>query len=263
MAAALLALLASCTDSKPVGSIGYVKGFGGMVAADEPRAVLAARDVLSAGGSAADAAVVAYFTMAVTQPSTASLGGGGVCVAYDHDRKRAEVVEFMAPPSQASAMSRNPSAVPAAIRGFYALQARYGKFRWEQLLAEPERLARMGAPVSRAFAADVARAATLLAADPVSRQIFLPGGRPLAEGQVFEQHDLAAVIARLRRSPGDLYAGAAARELVNAVNQAGGSLTMEDLRDVKPVMREGLRVPVGDDVAVFPQPPAVAGAAPS
>ncbi|HLO76410.1 MAG TPA: gamma-glutamyltransferase, partial [Magnetospirillum sp.] len=137
-AASLLALLAACGESKPMGTIGYVTGFGGMVAADEPRAVLAARDVLSAGGSAADAAVVAYFTMAVTQPSTASLGGGGVCVAYDREKKRTEVVEFMAPPSAASSASRNPSAVPANVRGFYALHARLGKFRWEQLLAEPE-----------------------------------------------------------------------------------------------------------------------------
>lgn len=258
-AVSLLALLAACGETKPVGTIGYVKGFGGMVAADEPRAVLAARDILSAGGTAADAAVVAYFTMAVTQPSTASLGGGGVCVAFDKEKKRVEVVEFMAPPSATASASRNPSAVPANIRGFYALHARYGKFRWEQLLAEPERLARMGVPVSRAFAADVNRAANLLANDPAARQVFLPGGRPLAEGQMLEQRDLAALLARLRRAPGDFYTGAGSREVINAVAQAGGTLTAEDLRDLKPVVREGLTVPLGDDIAVFAPPPAVAG----
>ncbi|MCR6632379.1 MAG: gamma-glutamyltransferase [Magnetospirillum sp.] len=165
----------------------------------------------------------------------------------------------MAPPSASSAASRNPSAVPANIRGFYALHARYGKFRWEQLLAEPERLARLGAPASRSFAADVARAANLLAADPAARQVFLPGGRPLAEGQTFEQRDLAALIGRLRRSPGDFYVGAQARELVSAVAEAGGTLTIEDLRDLKPAIRDGLSVPLGDDVAVFAPPPAVAG----
>lgn len=254
-----MALVAGCGDSKPVGTIGYVTGFGGMVAADEPRAVLAARDILSAGGKAADAAVVAYFTMAVTQPSTASLGGGGVCVVYDKDKKRAEVVDFMAPPSAAVASSHNPSAVPGTVRGFYALHAFYGKFRWEQLLAEPERMARMGVPVSRAFAADVARAANLLAADPVARQVFLPGGRPLAEGQNFEQRDLATLLGRLRRSPGDFYNGPLAHDLVAAVARAGGSLTIEDLRDFRPAMREGIRVTIGDDTAVFAPPPAVAG----
>lgn len=254
-----MALLAACGETKPVGSIGYVKGFGGMVAADEPRAVLAARDVLSAGGTAGDAAVVAYFTLAVTQPSTASLGGGGVCVVFDKEKKRAEVVEFMAPPSAASSVSRNPSAVPANIRGFYALHARTGKLRWETLLADAERLARMGVPVSRAFAADIARAANLLANDPAARQVFLPGGRPLMEGQNLEQRDLAALLGRLRRNPGDFYGGVQARDMVAAVAQAGGSLTVEDLRDLRPVVREGLTVEIGNDKAVFAPPPAVAG----
>ncbi|MBC7908577.1 MAG: gamma-glutamyltransferase [Rhodospirillaceae bacterium] len=259
MAAIVLVALAGCTESKPVGTIGYVKGFGGMVAADEPRAVLAARDILQAGGTAADAAVALYFTMAVTQPSTASLGGGGVCVVYDKEKKRTEVVEFLAPPSQTSGNVRNPSAVPANVRGFYALHAKYGKFRWEQLLGEPERLARMGTPVSRAFATDIARAAQLLANDPAARQIFLPAGRPLAEGQTFEQRDLAALLSRLRRSPGDMYQGAAARDLIDAVKRADGSLTAEDLRDLKPYTRDGLTVSLGDDVAYFAPPPAVAG----
>lgn len=259
MAAIILAALAGCTESKPVGTIGYVKGFGGAVAADEPRAVLAARDILQAGGTAADAAVALYFTMAVTQPSTASLGGGGVCVVYDKDKKRTEVVEFLAPPSQIAGSARNPSAVPANVRGFYALHAKYGKFRWEQLLADPERLARVGAPVSRAFAADIARGAQLLANDPVARQIFLPGGRPLTEGQNFEQRDLAALLGRLRRSPGDLYMGAAARDLIDAVKRAEGSLTSEDLRDLKPNVRDALTVALGDDTAFFAPPPAVAG----
>ncbi|HLO76977.1 MAG TPA: gamma-glutamyltransferase, partial [Magnetospirillum sp.] len=85
------------------------------------------------------------------------------------------------------------------------------------------------------------------------------GGRPLAEGQTFEQRDLAGLIGRLRRAPGEFYAGPQARELVNAVARAGGSLTAEELRDFRPNLREGLSVPVGDDVAVFAPPPAVAG----
>lgn len=256
--------LAGCGIEKPVGTIGFVEGFGGVVAADEPRAVIAARDVLSAGGTAADAAIALYFTLAVTQPSTASLGGGAVCIVHSGDIKvpKTEVVDFLAPASVASNQSRTPSAVPAAVRGLYALHAKYGRLRWEQLLAEPERLARFGAPVSRAFAADLAKAAPLIARDAAARRIFFhPSGRPLTEGEELQQMDLAVTIGRIRRSPGDFYVGTLGREMAQAATQAGLSLTIEELRDYRPAFRDTNKVAIGNEIAHFAPAPALAAEA--
>jgi gamma-glutamyltranspeptidase/glutathione hydrolase len=260
LAAALALGLGACADSKPAGTIGYVKGFGGVVAADEPRAAIVGRDVLSAGGSAADAAVAMYFTMAVTLPSTASLGGGGVCVVHDFDSKTVEVLDFLARPSSVQGAARVETAVPANVRGFYALYAKYGKTRWEGLLMEPERLARLGTQASRAFIYDYARSAQMLANDPGARQVFFPNGRPLAEGQTIEQYDLAQAISWIRRAPGDFYTGTTARELVNAVTQAGGTLTAEDLRAVQPQWVKPIEVKLGNDIAYFAPAPAVGSA---
>jgi len=68
------------SDGPPEGQVGFIQeNFGGVVS-DEPRSALVGRDVLSAGGTAVDAAVATYFAMAVTYPGAATLGGGGICV---------------------------------------------------------------------------------------------------------------------------------------------------------------------------------------
>jgi len=258
VAATSLAMSAceSLDTKHPVGTIGHVKGFAGAVAADEPRAVLAGRDVLSAGGTAVDAAVAMYFVMAVTYPSGASLGGGGSCIVHDNGKKKTEVLDFPAIASVAA--SPLPSAVPANPRGFFALHAKYGSLRFESLLAEAEKLARGGFPVSRALAADLSRSVAVLGRDPVARSIFFrPDGAVLREGETLNQSQLAATISNIRRSTGDFYQGVGARNLVGAYQAAAGSLTLEDMREIRPQWRPTLTVRVGDETAHFAPPPAV------
>ena len=84
MLVAALVMLGGCEVTQTLPDISMFEStryFGGTVS-DEPHAALVARDVLAAGGNAADAAVALYFTLAVTYPSTASLGGGGLCLLY-------------------------------------------------------------------------------------------------------------------------------------------------------------------------------------
>lgn len=200
---------------------------------------MTARDILLAGGNAADAAVAMYFTMSVTYPSSAGLGGGGVCVARrppaDGEKKpRVDVLEFLGPASS-SASRGTQIAVPANVRGMYALHARYGRLRWGQVIRPAERLARFGAPVSRAFASELAQGAARLADGAAKRAFQDRAGTLVREGGHLEQMDLAGVLGRLRiRGPGDFYAGALARKLVDGAREAGLALSAADLRNVKP-----------------------------
>lgn len=252
------------SDRPQQGTVGFVEGFLGGVAADEPRAATIGRDVLSAGGSAADAAVAMYFALSVTMPSSASLGGGGVCLVHDAAAKRTETLDFLArPPRAVAAGASRPTAVPGNPRGFFALHSRFGRLRWEQLVGPAETLARFGSPVSRAFAADLALVGDALLAEPEPRLVFgQDGGRRVArEGEMLTQFELASTLALIRRAgPGDFYDGPVARRFVDAVNAAGGSLSIEDLRAYRPIWRESLRVPYGNRVAHFVSPPGAAGA---
>jgi gamma-glutamyltranspeptidase/glutathione hydrolase len=254
--------------SKPAqGTPGFVSGFLGGVVVDEPRAALAARQVLSSGGTAADAAVAAAFMLSVSLPSRAGLGGGGACMAYDPDKNSAnggvpEALLFVPPPGGGN--GERPAAVPTMARAMFALHARYGRAPFESLIIGAEQSARFGMPISRAFARDLALVAGPLSGDPAARAIFFqPDGQPFGEGVGLVQTDLGVTLAQLRvAGVGDLYNGALANKLVDAAGRAGGGLTAEALRDVRPGFAPAIIVagPGHDSVAFLP-PPADGGLA--
>jgi gamma-glutamyltranspeptidase / glutathione hydrolase len=250
-------LLAGCGGGDETGIVGTVRGFAGGVVADEPRAAQIGADMLSAGGTAADAAADMYFTLAVTLPSTATLGGGGVCVMYDAKLNRGQILDF-APRAPAGG---GPVAIPAGARGMFALHGQYGKLRWEQIVGPAEGLARLGAPVSRAFAADLLAAQPILAADPELAKIYLHAdGSPYTEGQLLVQRDLSTVLSAIRtRGAGDFYSGPAARQFIEGASKHGAKITADDLRNAAFGWRPAVAVPTGERVAFFPSPPAVGG----
>ncbi len=240
-----------------------MEGFLGGVAADEPQAALIGRDVLSRGGTAVDAAVAMSLALSVTLPSSAGLGGGGVCVVRDHASGTTEVIDFLPPaPAAVPPTADRPSAIPAMSRGLFAMHSRYGRLPWGLLVGPAEKLARFGVQVSRALARDMGQVGPALLADRQAQVIFGAdeGQRAVREGDFLTQLDLAVTLGRLRTiGPGDLYSGQRTKMLIAAVAQAGGSLSAEDLRDYVPVWRETIRVPVGNETAHFAPPPAMAG----
>lgn len=254
-------LLSACGPDKAVGTVGYVSGFAGTVVADEPRAAVVGKEVLSAGGTPADAAVAMAFTLSVTLPSQAGLGAGGSCLVFDRDKKKVEALDFVSPPpSEIGPQTSRPSAVPAMPRGMYALQSKYGKLHWEQLLSPAEALARTGTQASRAFVNQLTPFANALFDDPLSRDAFARAdGSPLAEGDRFSQPDLGAAISRLRlRGAGDMYTGRGANDLIAAANAVGGSLNNADLTKFQPKWVAPVEVKYGDETAYFVPPPATA-----
>lgn len=264
--------LGGCTkkpDEALRGTTGFVHGFIGGVVADEPRAALAGREILSAGGTAADAAVATYFALAVTLPSRATLGGGGICLVLDPAKDQPQMLDFIAPaPKSAPGPGAGgPAATPMNPRGFFVLHSRYGRLKWAQLGAPAANMARFGVPTSRAFARDLTPAAAAIAAHAETRRIFgrHDGSGPLREGDRLTQVDLAAVLERIRtQGPGDIYTGEGARQLIQAYRTAGLALDRDDLRTAVPVWRDPIAVPLESlgrrAIAYFAVPPAVGGA---
>jgi len=184
--------------------------------------------------------------------SAASLGGGGICLVYapGDDGDTIETLDFLPRNSSVTpAAGARPSAVPGAVRGMYALQSRYGRLPWSQLLTPAESLARFGHPASRALVRDLNLVGGPLFADTTVRAIFSRDGQPVGEGQNIVQLDLATVLSALRtRGAGDFYVGTVARQLVKAVADVGGTLSKQDLESYRPQWTSTLSRPFGNHV---------------
>ena len=262
---AAVALLSGCstigsmipgrTPAAPFGTPGHVTGFLGGAVAEEPRAAIVAREILSSGGSAVDAAVAGAFAMTVTLPSRAGLGGGGVCLVFTARQRQVVTVSF--PAGTRAGLPQGvdrPAAVPLMARGLYLLHTRGGRMRFEQLVRPAEDLARLGTEISRAFADDLAAVAAPLLQDPQARRVFgAPGGGPLRAGERMTQLDLGATLAQLRAGGvGEMYQGQLATRLEEGSVAAGGGLTAAELRAARADVIDPVRVSVGNDIAFFP-----------
>jgi gamma-glutamyltranspeptidase/glutathione hydrolase len=256
--------LASCGANSTLPKIDTPRiRLAGYVAGDEPRAVKAAQDILAQGGTVADAGVALALSLTVTLPSRASLGGGGACLirngrdptssrplfggspgifgpGWSEEALPTQSVEFL----PRTGKEGGTLGLPTLARGLYAIHSKYGKLRWEQIVAGAENLARFGVPVSRAFIADI---------DSVHADITGPNGQPLAEGDILPQAELADTMAGLRtRGAGDLYIGKLAAEYVAGT---GGEIDPARLREFSPVWQELKGVPFGNNVVYFSATP--------
>lgn len=243
--------LAACSPEKPAqGVVGYVSGFAGFVSAEEPRAAVIGSETLSAGGTAADAAVAMAATLTVTMPSRAGWMGGGVCLSRQPKDKSVRVYAFM------------PEALPGGgyapgmPRGIYALHAASGVLRWEQILTPAENIARFGAPVSRAFARDLQTLGSPTALGAEVRSAFTRAdGALLREGDNMLQLRTAGVLTSLRiKGAGDAYNGGIAALIAQAnperLEARRAALRAYAVRQVEPIT-----VDVENETAFFPPAP--------
>jgi gamma-glutamyltranspeptidase/glutathione hydrolase len=250
-------LLGSCENTRSIASDAtQIDGFRAGVVADEPRAALIGRTVISNGGNAADGVVAAYFAMAVTMPSAAGLGGGGICIAHDAEEKTTDVIDFLPRPAAAGQV-----AVPGNVRGMAALNARYGALPFASLVGPAENLALNGAPVTRALARELQEFGSLLRDDPAIEAVFHRlDGSLIADGENFRQTDLGASLGQIRaQGVNSFYSGLLGQKIVEGAQAIGAPLTIDDLRNYKVQIYPPLETQFTDISLFVSAPPASGG----
>jgi len=230
----------------------------GFVIGDEPTAVFIARSILEQGGSVGDAAAALYYTLAVTYPVAAGLGGGGLCLHYDAKQGEASSIDFL--PREARA--GGTLAVPGNVRGFALIQARYGHLSTAAVMAPAQRLAALGYTVSRALATEIQANAATVRRDPMLAALFVKSDGSLrGEGERVTQTELAATLGLIdAKGPRGFYAGTLANDIVSESTKNGGALTPEDLYDYRATVTEAGMTPRGGRALITPASHTGAGA---
>jgi len=252
------------------------------VASAHPAATAAGMAVLEQGGNAFDAAVAVSAALAVVEPQSSGLGGGGFWLLHQADQDRDVMIDGREKaPGAASRdmylddqgnfvqhLSRN-GALAAGIPGEPAALAhiaqRYGSLDLATTLAPAIRLARNGFKVNDPMHALAQYRKDVLAKHPASAALILDdSGEPLATGETLKQPDLTDTLQAIAEHGRDgFYDGAVARQLVEAVRSAGGIWTRQDLTDYEVIEREPIRgryrTPSGAYEIVSAGPPSSGG----
>lgn len=229
----------------------------GMVSSQERLASAIGVDILKRGGNAVDAAVAVGFALAVTLPRAGNLGGGGFMLV--HLAKTGETVAIdyreIAPAASTPTMFLNAAGepdpqksrdsglsvgVPGTVRGMALALEKYGsgKFTLAQLIEPSVKLAREGIPVAEDLADSLPGAMGRMSRFPSSMAIFAKDGKALPRGSMLVQADLANTLESIRQQgPDAFYKGRIAEQIVAAVRETGGIMTVEDMANYKAVIR--------------------------
>jgi len=277
----LLALCVAGVLAAPVGVLPndmVARGRNGAVSSCEPHATRVGIEVLEAGGNAVDAAVAVALALAVTHPQAGNLGGGGFLVIRMADGRTA-ALDFRerAPASAKEDMYLRPdgsvdtdkvqygasaAGVPGSPAGLAHALAKFGTKPLRELAAPAIRFAREGIPVDQFLAASLAEAAPHLGRFEATRKVFFRGDRPLQQGEPLVQLDLAATLERYAdKGPEGFYTGRTAELVVAAMQQGGGFVTAQDLKDYVVAEREVLRGSYRGHEVVSMPPPSSGGVA--
>lgn len=231
---------------------------GHAIATAHPLATEAGLEILRQGGNAFDAAVTVAAVLAVVEPYSSGLGGGGFWLLHRAADSHQVVLDGRETAPLAAHrdmyldsegkhdhnLSLNgplAAAIPGVPAALDKLARNYGRLPLSTSLAPAIQLAREGFAVDQRLHYFVQMRRAALAQSPAASSIFLPNGLPPSLGSSIRQPDLARTLELLAEQGADgFYRGALAERLVDRVTCAGGIWQQADLSTYSAVERPPL-----------------------
>lgn len=247
------------------------------IASAHPLATQAGLDMLAHGGNAFDAAVAVSAVLAVVEPASSGVGGGGfylLRVAKDgHDvmvdaRESAPAAAtrdmYLGPDGKPRQNASTEGPLSAGIPGEPAawawLASKYGQLPLSQSLAPAIRIAREGFPLYERLANAIRYKKGSLAKSPDAARAFLVKGEAPPVGAIIRQPTLAATLAMIAEKGADgFYKGPFAERLAGAVRHDGGIWSAADLAGYHVIERAPVTLHYRNATLTMAAPPSSGG----
>lgn len=202
------------------------------------------KDIMEEGGSAVDAIIAVMLCEGVVLPSSIGIGGGFIATIYDRQTGIVEslISREMAPGKAHMNMFDKDSslfggmsiAIPGEIKGYWAMHQKYGKLPWKRLFEPAIKLCLEGHPLTVFLHKALIRNETDIRTERSFRGIFVDPdtGLLMDIGKTIRQPKLAETLRHIADNGADsLYGGQIGRNLVKDIQERGGIVTLDDLKN--------------------------------
>lgn len=229
------------------------------IATAHPLATEAGERILAQGGNAFDAAVAISAALAVVEPYSSGIGGGGFWLLHRQEDGFEIMVDgretapskahrdmyldaqgnVVAGLSMDGPLSAGIPGVPAALEH---IASRYGRLSLKQSLQPAIEYARQGFEVDEHYRRMANFRLKALQSSPAAAEIFLKNNQVPEIGHVIVQQDLASTLnAIAQKGAAGFYRGEVARKLVEGSARGGGIWQLKDLQNYSVIERQPIR----------------------
>ena len=242
----------------------------GLVATSQPLAAQAGLDILRQGGNAIDAAIATVATLCVVEPCSTGIGGDAFALIWHAKDKKLYGINASGPaPHQLTAdfvrtqghtnfptLGGITVTVPGSLRGWEMALRRFGTFGLDTLLQQAIDYANNGFPVSQRIAQAWNKSVDKMSRLSDSKRVWLPSGKAPQPAGMFQNQEFAATLRTLATQGVDaFYTGRIAEQIVTAVQDDGGLLTLDDLANYQAEWVNPISLNYNDSYTFYEIPP--------
>ena len=230
----------------------------GMVVSQHYLASSVGAQILEDGGNAYDASIAVAFALAVVLPRAGNIGGGGFMVMYDEKTDKSYSIDYRekAPALASKDMYLNDDGsvnnkraregilsigVPGTVYGMWEVHKKFGSLPWKKLLDPAIKLAEEGFIMSPFMVDALNKRYKKLSNYKNFKKIFYKE-YPVQMNKRLLQLELAETLKIIsKKGVKGFYGGEVADKIVTDMENREGLISLQDLKEYRPVWREPLK----------------------